>query len=69
MRENKNDIVFNAFLDFEFLVQEYRKAVLWIAHGNHEATPSPSVQEMRDVMRELKEKITALLELIEVKTQ
>jgi hypothetical protein len=69
MRGNKNDIVFNAFLDFELLVQEYRKAVLWIAHGNHEAASGPTIQEMRDVMREIKEKITALLELIEVKTQ
>jgi hypothetical protein len=36
MTDNKKDVVFGAFLDLEILVQHYRKAVLWLTHGNHE---------------------------------
>jgi hypothetical protein len=69
MTDNKKDVVFGAFLDLEILVQHYRKAVLWLTHGNHEATPRPSVQETKELMRELKGKITTLLDVIETKTQ
>jgi hypothetical protein len=69
MRANKNDVVFGAFLDLEVLVQEYRKAVLWLTHGNHEATHRPNVHETHELMRELKEKITGLLDEIEAKSQ
>jgi hypothetical protein len=37
MRGKQNEIVFSAFLDLEILVQDYRKAVLWLTHGNHDA--------------------------------
>jgi hypothetical protein len=65
----QKDVIFEAFFDLEALVQEYRKAVLWLTHGNHEATSRPTVQETRDLMRDLKGKITDLLEVIEAKTQ
>jgi hypothetical protein len=67
--DKKNEVIFGAFLDLEYLVQDYRKAVLWLTHGNHTATPRPSVQETRELMRELKGKITTLLDVIEAKTQ
>jgi hypothetical protein len=67
--DKKNELIFGAFLDLGILVQDYRKAVLWLTHGNHKATPRPSVQETRELMRELKGKITNLLDEIEAKTQ
>jgi hypothetical protein len=69
MRVNKNELLFAAFVDLEALVQEYKRALLWLTHGNHEATPEPSVQETREFMRELKEKITGLLDVIDLRTQ
>ena len=68
MRGKQNEVVFAAFLDLEMLVQEYRKAVLWLTQGNHAATPHPSVQETRALMRDLQGKITGLLDVIEAKT-
>jgi hypothetical protein len=65
----QNDVVFAAFLDLEMLVQEYRKAVLWLSHGNHKATPRPTVQETRELMHDLKGKITGLLDAIETRTR
>jgi hypothetical protein len=62
-------VVFAVFLDLEVLVQEYRKAVLWLTQGNHQATPRPSVQETRELIRDLKGKITTFLEDIEAKTR
>jgi hypothetical protein len=44
MTDNQKEVVFAAFIDLEMLVQDYRKAVLWLTQGNHKATPSPSVQ-------------------------
>ena len=67
--DKKNEVIFGAFLDLEVLVQEYRKTVLWLTQGNHKATPYPSIQETRESMRDLKGKITTLLEEVEVKTQ
>jgi hypothetical protein len=69
MRSKQNEAVFSAFLDLEMLVQNYRKAVLWLTHGNHDATPTPSIQETRELMRDLKGKTTGLLDVIEAKTQ
>jgi hypothetical protein len=65
----KNELIFSAFVDLEMLVQDYRKAVLWLTQGNHTATPRPSVQETRELMSDLTGKITTLLEEIEAKTQ
>jgi hypothetical protein len=65
----KNELIYGAFLDLEMLVQDYRKAVLWLTQGNHTATPRPSVQETRELMSDLTGKITTLLEEIEAKTQ
>jgi hypothetical protein len=50
-------------------VQEYKEVVLWLMQGNHTATPHPSIQDTREFMRDLKEKITTLLDEIEAKTQ
>jgi hypothetical protein len=69
MANTQNDVVFAAFLDLEVLVQEYRKAVLWLTQGNHKATPRPSIQETRELMSDLRGKIITLLEEIEAKTQ
>jgi hypothetical protein len=69
MTYNQKEVVFGAFLELEILVLEYRKAVLWLTQGNHETTPRPSVRETRELMSDLKGKITALLEVIEAKTQ
>ena len=69
MRVNKNELLFAAFVDLEALVQEYKRALLWLTHGNHEATPELLVQETREFMRELKEKITGLLDVIDLRTQ
>jgi hypothetical protein len=38
-KDKKNELIFGAFVDLEMLVQDYRKAVLWLTHGNHTATP------------------------------
>jgi hypothetical protein len=67
--DKKNELIFSAFLDLEILVHNYRKAVLWLTQGNHTATPRPTVQETRELMSDLKGKITTLLEEIEAKTQ
>jgi hypothetical protein len=69
MTGKQNEVVFAAFLDLEVLVQEYRKAVLWLTQGNHKAATHPSIQETRESMHDLKGKITTLLEEVEVKTQ
>jgi hypothetical protein len=58
MTDNKNELIFNAYIDLEGLVQEYKHAVLWLTQGNHKATPHPSIQETREIMRDLKGKIT-----------
>jgi hypothetical protein len=68
-KDNKNEVIFGAFLDLEVLVQEYRKAVLWLVYGNHEATPQPTVQATRELMKLYQEKIAYLLDEIEAKTQ
>ena len=63
------DAIFEAFFDLEALVQEYRKAVLWLTYGNHDATDQPTTQETRELMKLYKKKITSLLDVIETKTQ
>jgi hypothetical protein len=65
--DKKNELIFGAFVDLEMLVQDYRRAILWLTHGRH--LSSSSVQETRENMRELKGKITYLLDVIEAKTQ
>jgi hypothetical protein len=65
----QNDVIFEAFYDLEALVQEYRKALLWLTYGNHDATGQPTTQETRELMKLYKNKITALLDVIETKTQ
>jgi hypothetical protein len=61
MTRRQKTLIFNAFLDLEILVLCYRKSVLWLTYGNHKDTPRPTVQETREVMKELQEKITAFL--------
>lgn len=68
MTSKEKDAIFAAFLDLELLVLDYRKAILWLTQGNYKATPHSSVQETRELMRDLKEKITTLLEEIEART-
>lgn len=56
-------------IDLEGFVQEHKHAVLWLTQGNHKATPHSSIQETREIMRDLKGKITTLLDEMEAKTQ
>jgi hypothetical protein len=63
----KNKLIFGAFVDLEMLVQDYRRAIIWLTHGRH--LSSSSKQETQVLMRELKGKITYLLDEIEAKTQ
>jgi hypothetical protein len=65
----QNDVIFEAFYDLEAMVQEYRKALLWLTYGNHDATGQPTIQQTRELMKLYKNKITALLDVIETKTQ
>jgi hypothetical protein len=65
----QKDAIFEAFFDLEALVQEYRKALLWLTYGNHDATGQPTTQETRELLKLYKKKITALLDVIETKTQ
>jgi hypothetical protein len=67
--DKQKDVIFEAFIDLEALVQEYRKAVVWLIYGNHDATPQPTAQDTRELMKLYKEKITYLLDVIEAKTQ
>jgi hypothetical protein len=65
----QKDVIFEAFFDLEALVQEYRKALLWLTYGNHDATGQPTTHETRELMKLYKKKIAALLDVIEAKTQ
>jgi hypothetical protein len=67
--DKKNELIYGAFVDLEMLVQDYRRAILLLTHGRHLSTARLSVQETRELMRELKGKITYLLDEIEVKSQ
>ena len=68
MKAKNNDLLFSAFVDLEGLVQAYKHALLWFTQGNHAASPEPSRQETRQVLRERKGKITGLLDHIEAET-
>jgi hypothetical protein len=61
----RNKLLFKAFLDLDAYMHEYRKALLWLTHGNHKATPHPTVQVTRQLVKELGDKITALVADIE----
>jgi hypothetical protein len=65
--DKKNELIFGAFVDLEMLVQDYRRAIIWLTHGRH--LSSSFIQETRVLMRELKGKITYLLDEIEAQTQ
>jgi hypothetical protein len=68
-KDKMNELIFSAFYDLEALVQEYRKALLWLTYGNHDATGQPTTHETRELMKLYKKKIAALLDVIEAKTQ
>ena len=65
----REEIIFTAFVDLEALIQEYRKALLWLTFGNHKDTPKPTEQETRQTIKALKDKIIALLTDIEKQAQ
>jgi hypothetical protein len=50
-------------------MQEYRKALLWLTHGNHNNTPHPIAEETKQHMKDPKIKISSLLKNIEMKIQ
>jgi hypothetical protein len=41
-------------LILEALVNEYRKAILWLSYGNHD--PSPSIEETKQLLTRLNHK-------------
>jgi len=61
MTEQQKQKVIAAYVDLEGYMQEYRTTLLWLTHGNHQATPRPTVKETQQLIMELKEKITAHL--------
>jgi hypothetical protein len=64
-KAQRNKIIFAAYLDLEGYMDEYRKALLWLTHGNHKDTPRPTVPATRQLVKELGDKITALVADIE----
>jgi hypothetical protein len=65
--DQRSQLLFTAFVELEGYVQEYRKALLWLTHGNHTETPHPTEKETRQLIKALKNKIIDLLTEIEPK--
>jgi hypothetical protein len=67
--QQKAELIALASVDLEAYIHEYRKALLWLTYGNHKDTPEPTVEDTRELMKELKEKNFSILIDIEKKTQ
>jgi hypothetical protein len=61
MTEEHKQKLMSAYIQLEQYMVEYRQAFMWLAYGNHKATPLPSKQETRELLKQLQEKITTLL--------
>jgi hypothetical protein len=60
MSQKEREIILAAFVGLDDLIEQYRQAVLWLTIGNHQASPRATEQAIRQHMRELQDKITAL---------
>ncbi len=61
MTEQQRQHILDRYFDLETYMQEYRKALLWLTHGNHKTTPHPTKQETQQIIQTIQEKITSLL--------
>jgi hypothetical protein len=59
-QELQRQVLLSTYFDLEICMQEYRKTLLWLTHGNP-TTHRPTVQEARHQLEMLQERITALL--------
>ena len=69
MSQKEREVILAAFVGLDDLIQEYRKAVLWLTLGDHQAARYPTEEDTRQNMKALQEKITSLLADIASKTQ
>jgi hypothetical protein len=65
MTEPQRQVLVQTYFELEAVMQEYRKTLLWLTHGNHKDTPRPTVHATRQLIKEHREKITTLLAEIE----
>jgi hypothetical protein len=65
MTEPQRQVLLSTYFDLESRMQEYRKTLLWLTHGNHKDTPRPTVQETRDHLEALQDMITSSFKSIE----
>jgi hypothetical protein len=63
-QEPQRKVLLSTYFDLEICMQEYRKTLLWLTHGNT-TTHRPTVQEARHQLEVLRERITALLSSID----
>jgi hypothetical protein len=68
MTEQQRQNVLASYIDLEGCIQEYRKALFWLTHGNHKEYP-PTEQETHQLLKELQGKISALFREIETQIQ
>jgi hypothetical protein len=67
--EREKEIVLAAFSDLEKLLNEYRGALMLLTFGEHDTMNDPRKQTTQLRMKELREEITNLLKVIEMKAQ
>jgi hypothetical protein len=68
MTEQQRQNLLATYFDLESNLQEYRKTLLWLTHGNHKEYP-PTEQETLQLLKELQGKISALFREIDTQIQ
>jgi hypothetical protein len=68
MSQTEREVIVSAFAGLDDLIEQYRQAVLQITIENPNSHDRPTGEATRNRMKELKGKIMALLEEVEVKT-
>ena len=67
--EEKAEVIAILAIDVQRCLQLYKEELLWLVHGNHKRSPRPTVEETKQQMKQLKEKIISHLTDIETKTK
>jgi hypothetical protein len=63
----KAEVIAILAIDVQSCLQEYKEKTLRLIHGNHKDTIHPSVEETKQQLKQLKNKIVSLLTDIETK--